>query len=72
MILTKGAAAEPFRGLATGAYGQVNILTWSLSADGNLLTVEGTESSRDARATGQNQQARIKVKRVYRRRYPIV
>jgi hypothetical protein len=73
MVLTKGTAAEPFRGFGTAAsYAVVNVPTWSLSADGNLLTVEGTESSRDARATGKNQQERIKVTRVYRRRYPIV
>lgn len=73
MILTTGAAAEPFRGFGSGAsYAMVNILTWSLSADGNLLTVEGTESSRDLRSTGQQRQERIKVKRVYRRQCPIV
>jgi len=73
MILTKGGAAKSFQGFGTGAtYAVVNMLTWSLSADGNLLTVEGTESSRDVRATGKNPQERIKVQRVYRRQYPIV
>jgi hypothetical protein len=73
MILTQDVAAAPVPGLGTGApYAMVNMLRWSLGADGNVLIVEGTESSRDVRATGTNRLERIKVKRVYRRQHPIV
>jgi hypothetical protein len=71
LILTEDRAAAPPTGLGTGGYVQVDILTWSLSADGNVLTVEGTES-RDARASDRNRLERFKVKRVYRRQHPIV
>lgn len=73
MILTEDVRSAPLPGLGTAAFPMVvNILTWSLSADGNVLTVEGTESGPDARTTGQNRLERIKVKRIYRRQQPIV
>jgi hypothetical protein len=71
MILNVDVGSAPVPGV-TGDSVQVNVLTWSLNADGNVLTVEGTESSRDARASDKSRLERIKVTRVYRRQHPIV